>query len=563
MYNQQYTDLEVKKLAKDFLNRCSSDKIMRFRETEAVRKMYSRFYENLEYTSKTPEYYGAEVFQALNNLIQRAKFPDFTFEGVGVSKLRENMTASGVVDIMHVGDLPNVYAGTDGAVFDSFLTGRGYITAFRTKNPEAPVQFLSIPEENVYIDPFANDIHGSAKGKNARELAIIISYRKSTLYAKYPELKKNDIGGMIQRSYEEDSIHTDNQESEQNNDEIELIHYYNIDLGIYTIMAGSECYVLEMKTGDEYPYVVEGENAIPVYSLRCFANTKGFYSPGIGTVIFRSVRYLESLGDAKMKQVMDSTYNYDFINVGMGRKEEFFQSLIDADKLRDNKDRAFVVNEVDPLDPNGSQVSVQTISSSNTVPLFDQADQFIQRVLRRFGINLDQTESGQNKTATQILSEVQSQNLLLEQFGEFNASELKSMFSATIEIIKTIPKSNKTVVSLRTRLDEELEADIGGNLTFGMVSQQLRDTKFVPHFNLRTGYLPSKELERKDILELMPYVQGTAYMPKLISDYAKTRGREIKPEEITGQPTSPQQAQQAEGELQQLNPQTTDLLTSA
>lgn len=557
--------------AKKLITLCSSAKIKRKKETDLVKEMYSRFYDLSDIEEGSVEYFGAEMFQATNNLIQRAKFPEFTFEGVGYNnltlqqaQLKEKLVGAGIVDIMHKAELPNAYSGTDGAQFDSFLTGRGYITLQRTKNKKKPVKYISLPEEYIFVDPRANDIHGSAKDKNATELAIVIPYDVDKAAAMYPEIAEKQIYGRVAKLDNDDTTYTDEQKAEQSERNIvEIMHYYNINTGVYAVIAGSEYYVLSIEEGANYPYKVDGEDTIPVFSFKCFPKTEGFYSPGIGTAIARTVAMLEEIQRANMKQIKDAAYSHTMVNVPEGHKESFFESLLDADRLRSNNDRAWMVNEYDAHDPNSTGISVQNIQSTFNTDLINLGDQLLQRKLTRFGLKLDGNSNDGAKTATQILSEVKSQNLLLEQFGEFNALEIKRMFGATLEAIKGISKSNKTIVSLRALKDPALSNAIGSDFTFGVVAEELRTYHYFPHFNLRTGYLPSEELHRQEILELMPYIApGTRAHAELIVEFAKTRGKDIPIESIMGSP-APQPQQSPEGELTDINPQSSDLLNTA
>jgi hypothetical protein len=302
------------------------------------------------------------------------------------------------------------------------------------------------------------------------------------------------------------------------NNKVEIGWYYNKTLKIKLVFAGSAHTILEVLDGDDYPFVKKsGEAYLPVTHLHEIPSIEGFYNYGIGHIIFQLAELTEEINNKAIRQGKDNMDPIRMINVPANRKSSFFKKLFDAERSRGDGGYGFVVNEYNQNLPNANKTTIDQFKSDPITAEWERLFNFLDRELKRMGINLDDIGRDKVLTATQVLQEEESANAFIQQTMADNAPEIKNMWDITID---TIPK----VVSTRdnTPLDMTTEIRIDGEnvslrnlpaerqFTLGKLAEILKKRHFFTKIDDQTGTVGSRSMKRAQILSSLQFaIQGS------------------------------------------------------
>ena len=488
--------------------------------------------------------------QAIWRIISRMKPLDFTIHGSNRPEAVEKLVTAGVGTVMDEGGYISSLRDKQGAFFNMVLFGDSFIQVGTAgENGDMPIQFMPVDNTNVWLDPFGTIMRG--RGRSVSKMVVVFSYSWAEFIKLYPKGKRVAGPGKIPRNHtsSDDYLNRNNdQEIDiQDDDVVEVAHYYDISNKAYAVFAGEGCTLLEEKKGDKYPFVMDGKPYIPVIHNYCQPSSEGFYNHGVGSMIYDLAKLSSQLLNLAMGHIVENTYPLQLVNLPSGEQAKFFKKLGLAQKQRAAGQQAFVTVEYDPNNPGASQISSQALLTQSLTGEWQVMFEQLTRELNRLGINLDELDRG-NVTATQVLAEEESQNAFVKQMMEYNASEAKFAVELAMDFVKSfIRKSNKMPIHTTVKLAPEGGAPIEvPPVPLGLIAQELKDNDYFVRINARTGAVPSNVLQQAQIVRtLQATPPGTPAFFKLLEQFAHLNDRDLNLQDFGFQPQQAQVPQRA------------------
>ena len=157
-----------------------------------------------------------------------------------------------------------------------------------------------------------------------------------------------------------------------------------------------------------------------------------------------------------------------------------------------------------------NQVTLQPFA---TTVLMNEAEALFERIdleLKRMGIYLDEPDSP-DKTATEVLSNIEKSNEFVRQIMEFNADEVEFELKVVLNMCKKfIKKSDKTPLDLTTIIEFDGKPVRADFLTLGTFRKALDDRNWFFRVNSRSGTIPSGVMQRAQLSSVLPLLpQGS------------------------------------------------------
>lgn len=493
------------------------------------------------------------LYQALWRTATRMKLLDFQVHGTGVPVTTEKVVTAGISTVMDRGGYDSAFRDKQGVAFNLLLYGDAFELAMANPDKkaakDAPIVFSVASNDRIWTDNFATAMRANGTGRSARKVVISFTYSKAEFDELYPDFKDKVAPGMIRRNFNiKEQVKTIQQEIEQE-DEVEVAWSFDLDTLTFVVFAGAgETIIKRFKTDDkssdgDYPFVLNGDAYIPILQFICIPSSEGFFNHGIGSLLFRLSIITRRLMNMELGHIEDNVYPIELITVPQGEGAKFFGKMKKAHKMRIASKKAFAVFERDPNDPNGNEVTSRTLTTPN---LFNEWAAVFDRLvneLRRLGINVDELDIGQQKTATEVLALEENSNSFVRQTMEYNASESQFAVELTMDMIKEfIPKSNKSKLNLTINIqkdEDEMRADF---VTLGQVSDELKKNNYFVKINSKSGTIPSGVVLRAQISEMIPFAQpGSKAQVLLTRRLSELNDLDIPGEDFFAapEPTSP------------------------
>lgn len=177
--------------------------------------------------------------------------------------------------------------------------------------------------------------------------------------------------------------------------------------------------------------------------------------------------------------------------------------------MRTTGKKGYVAMEYDPNSPNSERVTAESLLTGNLYnewqAVFDRLDQ----ELRRLGINIDELDTTSDKTATEILALEENANSFVKQVMEYNATESQFAVEVTMDMIaEFVTKKDKTPLNLAVKIMlESGSQERMGQITLGMISEELKVNNYWVNINSRSGAIPSNNVLRAEINSVLPFMQ--------------------------------------------------------
>lgn len=540
----------------------------------AIQKLFEEAFIIAE--PKGPRKLNAQrIYQALWRTVGRSKMLDFmihgtTKDGDPIDPNMERLVTDGVSTTMSNGGFNSAFRDKQGLAFNMYLYGDGFLHVGPSAddNKEQPIEFRVLSNDNIYVDNFATGVRATASGSSATKMIVIFSYSKDEFDSIWPG--NDEIVGTVQRNRDEKELIKDiNQDLGRERKRVEVAYSYDLteeaDGPVYVVFAGNQMKVLVEEKGEDYPFVKDDEPYIPISQFMCMPSSEGFYNEGIGSMIYKLAIIQRELLNMEVNHIQDNTYPIVHTNIPKGQVSSYYNKLKAAHEMVASGRKGFVAMEYDPNNPGSDRVTSEALLTNNLFnewqAIFDRLDQ----ELRRLGINIDEVESGGDKTATEILALEESSNAFVKQVMEFNASETQFLVELTMDMItEFIPKSNKTPLNLRTKLrlpsGKEVQTP---QVTLGNVSEEIKKNHYFVDVNSRSGSIPSNTLKRAQINSILPFAQpGSPAWTRAVGNLSELSGFEATGEEflIQAQETEPAAAA-GESEVAAAPASETDRLT--
>jgi len=474
-----------------------------------------------------------KLYQALWRTASRMKPLDFIIHGDSMGRdsvthaVIQKIVTQGVATVMDEGGYDSSLRDKNGAFFDLLMYGDGLIQIGANDiDSEIPIRFSTMVNKNVFTDNYATGIRMAGKGRSCQKLTVIYSYSADEYFQKYPKMKRKTGVGKIMRTATKDQQRTISQDTHME-DLIEEAHSYDLSTRTYVIYAGSGNTIREKYTGDNYPFIKDGEPYIPILQFICIPSSEGFWNYGIGHMIYKLAIISRQLMNMEVSHLSYNVNPIELVSLSQGQAAKFFNRLKNAEKMQAQGKRAFVPLERTAQDD--GNVTSQTLLSQNLFnewqAVYDRLDQEI----RRCGINIDELDVAGTKTATEVLALEENSNSFVKQVMEWNASETQQAVEITMDMIKEfIPKGNKTPINMTTKLEIGGKMQRPEGITLGMVSEELKSRNYFVEVNARTGAIPSNVMMLNKLSLMLPMAQpGSPAQTKITEAIAQLQGIDI------------------------------------
>jgi len=488
------------------------------------------------------------LLQASEKITTRTKLLDFTIHGTGVPEYMETAVTRGISTVLDRAGFIEALAGKGGVFQTMPMFGDAFVHLGTTDEEDAgtPIEFTVVSNANVYIDAFATQMRGR-KGFGAGKACVIFKYSFAEFSVMYPKFKKKvDVGDVPRNLSEfEDTKRSFEQqmEAEENNDNmIEVAHYYDINNKNYTIFAGKSCTVLKEYKKDAYPFVMKGRPYIPLIHFYCRPSFRGFYNIGISDMIYDVAVAMQRLLNLQLTHTNNSVLPPTIVNMPKGTAAPFFKALsVGSDAVAQGK-IPFIPVEYDPSQGQ-SAINMQSLTAPNMASEWQMMDERLTREVARFGINLDEINRG-DVTATQIIAEEESQNAFVKQMMEYNATEIKFLVEVVMDVImEFVDKDDKTPLNMTTKLKMEGVEVKPDSITLGDVAEELRTNNYFVQVNSRSGAIPTELMKQARVTRAMQIAQpGTPLEASLRKQFLDLNGIDYVEEELQAPPQAPEEA---------------------
>lgn len=487
------------------------------------------------------------LLQALMKWVTKLKFLDFELFSTNADKLKNAIMTEAVSTVMDEGGLARCLRDKGGVFYKMPIFGDSWIQLGTIEGKGFPVQYRVGSLSDTYIDNGCVDVRDPVSGLSTNEACTIYRYNWGQFCNLYPDFKNKVVKGTIPRSlrWRKQIEKTWIQTFYNDEDVIEVAHYWNLGKKAYCMFAGGACTPLVEYYDEEYPYMIEGEAYIPLIHFKCFPSTEGFYNWGLGHALFDLAEVMASMDNMAYNHALDNVYPINFISIPKGQATKVFAKIQQANEQRKAGGKGYAVLEYGAGDaPGRSGIGIEPFQSQPITQEWERAFTRIERQITRLGIQLDAVDRGTTITATQVLSEEENSDQNLKQIMEFNASECKFLVEVTLNMMKNlVSKRDKTPVHFTTNFKVDGQAIDLSQFTLGHIAEELKKDKYFVRINSRSGTIPSKTMQRAEIAQIFPLLQpGSPAQIKSIVKLAQINNQEISEEDL-----APQQVPQPQG----------------
>lgn len=447
------------------------------------------------------------LFMATQRAMQKAKPLDFTLHSSGSTPDLKKVMRDSVSTVMDRGYYVECLRGRGGVFQEVFTYGDGAI--FIGSDPESkfPIHFRVVEFDRIAVNRGARAIRSPYNGKSARKLGFTIKYSEDEFEALYPDFCEKVTYSNIPASNSErsESIKTlkGNREEEKT---IEVAFTFDLDEKCYLVFAGGAATILEKKKGKEYPYVLDGKPYIPLIILSAFYDKNKFTNYGLGHLIYKLDIIGRKIKNMGLQDVFNRILPIDFLSVAQGKAAQAMADIEEAKKINERGQRAIIPIERSATDPNGSQVVMSQLQSQGIMAEWQAVWNDILDTIRMLGVNLQNEGSTGARTATESFQIEENDNMLIRQFGEWNATEYKFAVDLTIDAIRKLKTSDKTPLDLTTVVKYKEMNEV----TLGNAAEEFKSARWFSRVDARSGNILSNAMQFVKYNSILPYLaQGS------------------------------------------------------
>lgn len=456
---------------------------------------------------------GKLLHQVLWRMIARTKPLDFALFASGRTDGHRKLATAGVATVLDEGGFLTMFRGKLGLCFNMLLYGDAFLQIYETNDPDNPAEYIVIPATNVYTDTTAVGLYGNGRGRDAKKLLTISPFTWGEFCAEYPEFKDKVARGRIPReSALKDQSLTWTQETEGQEDIVEVACGYDAVNKCFVKFAGASCTILEKMEGDKYPFKEKGKPYIPVLQFYFDPSSEGIYNHGIGGMLYDIASTYETLFNLEVSHIGRNVNPLTLISTAHGQSANFLSRLKMGYKMQENGKWGVVAMERDPNAGGSDAISAQTLLTANNASEFQMMLELLDREVRRLGFSVDDIDHGAQTTATQILSEEEAQNMRIKQMMEYNASNFKRVIELTMLAIKNSKKSKMplnvatTIKITNPETGEQVEVK-PEDATLDLVQDEFKTYNYFTRVNARSGAYPSNVMKLENVMRIAQNAQ--------------------------------------------------------
>jgi hypothetical protein len=473
--------------------------------------------------------------QVIWKAVGKMKFLDFDIHGSGAPEANERIVTDGVATVLDEGNLASCLRDKGGVFYKMLLFGDAFIQLGTDEDSPYPIRYRVTSLSDIFIDHNCTDVRDPVSGLSADDILIIYSYTKSQFEVMYPDFTGKVAKGKIPRTYDGKQLEkTWQQEVWEEDEEIEVAHYYCLSKKVYVTFAGSSCTRINKLKGEKYPFLRNKKPYLPVIHFKCFPSTEGFYNYGLGQLLFDIAVVTARMDNMAYNHASDNIDPINFISLPNGGASSFFNKVLQAYEQKKAGGKGFAVFEQGNMDKGTFQV--QPLQTQPITNEWERAFMRLEQQVTRLGFQIDAVDRGGSVTATQIISEEENADMTIKQIMEFNASECKALVDFSIAIIQeTVDKKDDTPLNITTKIkmDDGQEVPIEG-VTLGAIVEELNARKYFVKINSRSGAIPSNVMKQAQIARTMATLPpGSPAFNKMAIKSANLNDQDITLDDLT------------------------------
>lgn len=501
---------------------------------ELITKKYEKGFE-VKLQGKTIHVNSKLLFQAHQKIIKKAKIPTAKYLSDGMTDLERELTRDGVNTIKNRGGLVNVMQSNWGSFHKFLLLGDAFIM-LGAGDKDQPVVYKNSSLMNVYVDPYASSMNNSTDEQTVQEILIIFDkdYDEAVIEADNNGWDTSfGLGGLPNNESEFDSRFDmqEGQQDQQRERRTQFGHYYNIkaEEPIYIIYAGETAKIIAKFEGKDYPFWDNGKPYIPVVNFNCYPSGKGFYSYGIGHLLYDLSCVQERMDNLAYNHVEENVNPPILLTVD-GKASAFLNQYQQVKQAQAMGHKGFMINE---RNQSGKSTSDGKFATLNTEPLtneYERIEAKIIKEIKRCGFPIDEIDVPISQTATATISESTTATEYVQQIQEQNRHAYIDLEQYTIAIMRdTMTQKSKIPVITKAKLNEK---DDVKDFVMGDVIELLQAHEVVIDVNSRNGVYKTDAERKLDLNEGLQIAAGTRASPGVRAEAMRIRGFNINKEDL-------------------------------
>lgn len=512
-----------------------TSRLSRNEEEDAWTKVSEQYLNSFNvYSTETTQIYSKLLFQAHTAVVKRMKRPDRRFLSDGMDALALEALRDGVNSVQDWGGLTEALISDWGAYHKFLLFGNAFVMMSAGEDDETPVKYQNLSLTNVYVDPYATSMRNPAGENDVGEMLVVFEYSYDEAKELYPN--SEFLPGKLPISQDLNTLlqYTSQQEQEMADRVVQVGHYYNISnkkKPVYTIMAGASATVIKKFEDKKYMYWHRKKPFIPVLHFKCFPQPAGFYAKGIGQLLFDIAVLEQKIDNLAYAHVEENVYPLTLLNAASGTSKKLLNDIYASRELRALGERSYVVNEVPAT---GGQSGLQSLTSAPLTQEYERIKADLILKVKRCGFPIDEMDRPASETATASTLETAALTAFVQQIQEVNTETYRDADLFTIDILRdTVSTESQIKIYTNVELESGAKvADKTGGITLGTIVDALEAVDVTVDVISRSGAHKDPIIEKMELNEMLPLIQGTPLAPKFIAQRLRMNGLTVKQEDL-------------------------------
>ena len=501
-----------------------------------------------------------KVFERLDfmNFDIEFKNPDVPFEQ---KILFETLAKEAIKTVMIKGGFAKVMKeAKDSAYWRIVLLGDAFVVITKGEG-DFPIEYRLVSHENVFIPANALALRGSASGRDARRILIVSEYEYddymenvvSQLDKKNKKKAKEALWGKLPGGTDYDDFATRDtiqQEYEVDLRVGEVGTYIDLEMEKVVKIVGPNATIIEELEGKDFPFKKDGKPFIPVAHFMCMPSTKGFYNYGVGHYMHQKNAVDRLLKNKTISGVLQEIDPIKYIQGKPGGRLEFQGLVYQAEQQIAEGHIGIIYDEADE---NGMYATgkVDSLSGKNASNIQEIAKGILREDIIDFGISLQETATEASKTATAIISEQETANILIREIAKRNAPEYKFLIETTIEYMKLfIKKNNKQKINVsEVEPFDDFQREFIRSVNLGEIVDFIRKNEYEVNMDINSGVAINPAVKAAKVRAMLQASVNTQLYPKILQKHLGLLGgnydiRELQPQQQPEQPNGQIQEQE-------------------
>jgi hypothetical protein len=414
----------------------------------------------------------------------------------------------------------------------------GYTLDEEGADDARPIKFVFYRLSQCYFSTNALSMRTVSGDHDVSRALLVSELPKDEIKSLFPDLDFKP--GKLPFSTDESIVQKNSIAREDEEDQTEIGHFFDINKGIYCVMVGQTAAIPEGQlfsdidaSRDNYPYQLRGKNVIPAEILRFFRTPGRFHGKGLYHKFGKLAR-----NSARRRS---SAHRYIDRNIDPDRfivmnPEDFgqFQAKVDEAQLA----RQMGLEPYIQIDPSQGVPQTTDFRSAPLTQEFERGEQDTQSLVMQAGVALRDVDRPATETATAVAAEEIAKTRLSALMARNNSTSVNFLRRAIVEAMKLIPEDCEIPVS--TGIKVEITTPTGQvrevpvkNITYGDVSKFLNEEGREVYIEEDISAFESIGLELALLNTALGISQGTPMAQRIQQKILGLLGQETMIQDVT------------------------------